>query len=726
MTVSKVQLKYDKKYITPKPSQAIFLIGAMELERREGLELPSSQSSENFETPIAVGENHDLRTINQATKEKQPQLETSLCLLFCMRGISLQLPSLALLAIVNDRVAIPPAYLSAYGAVAFLPASLKPFYAAMSRKQRHLLKNGDPKGFTNLLAILLAVNGLAYMGTAWLIPVGGVVSCFIWGFIRGMASSWPEFLLDQKLINQAQRQNQHMRDTSPPRSEDTLMPPNNDSSSYQALSALFQSQAATCRNLGSLIASLGTFAIFVSRIGHHYEAQQRPGKEDGIYRVLLLITAGINLAASIFVAMSTRDYSYVEIIDTELSSAATNADSEIQFAIHHEQQLNESTSSSVHQNYQDQFNHGCPSTSAGIPPEERDNRREVFFDEDAEEPPQRSTNEFQHYGDIALLLLLQTLLIWAAMKRPIESLGRSQGTVVWRSLACTLGLTFVIVAFVTYHRNKRDIGRADYRDSIEKKFLHLRRLGLYLILHHSVPIAGSVMYSYIYSVFSGEPVFLQGLMIIGSAVSVFANCFYSHFLAQKYHSGYKMIYLILVLTIIASLVSLLDVEVVHMANDSATSAAQLRWTVVIVKIVTYFIGYVGFMPSVVLATANVLGSEDLDSNDISTRRDNTTSTTSSSSRDQNGSKKETSEEPTIYNDDGMQYSTLVSCIDFGAQVGDWISVPIIAALGITRENNWTNLDQYIIICAAARLFSVSFLWLIRPESGDEGHQRSNE
>ena len=36
---------------------------------------------------------------------------------------------------------------------------------------------------------------------------------------------------------------------------------------------------------------------------------------------------------------------------------------------------------------------------------------------------------------------------------------------------------------------------------------------------------------------------------------------------------------------------------------------------------------------------------------------------------------------------GMQYAIFILCIDFRAQIGDWITVPIVAALGITRENH---------------------------------------
>ena len=62
----------------------------------------------------------------------------------------------------------------------------------------------------------------------------------------------------------------------------------------------------------------------------------------------------------------------------------------------------------------------------------------------------------------------------------------------------------------------------------------------------------------------------------------------------------------------------------------------------------------------------------------------------------------------------MQYASFLSCIDFGAQIGDWITVPIVASLGITRENHWDNIDKLVVICSILRMCRVIFLWLICP------------
>merc|ERR1712238_627943 len=64
---------------------------------------------------------------------------------------------------------------------------------------------------------------------------------------------------------------------------------------------------------------------------------------------------------------------------------------------------------------------------------------------------------------------------------------------------------------------------------------------------------------------------------------------------------------------------------------------------------------------------------------------------------------------------GMQYASFLSCIDFGAQIGDWISVPIIAAFGISRDNNWDGLDRFVVMCCFLRMTRILFLFLIRPK-----------
>jgi hypothetical protein len=135
---------------------------------------------------------------------------------------------------------------------------------------------------------------------------------------------------------------------------------------------------------------------------------------------------------------------------------------------------------------------------------------------------------------------------------------------------------------------------------------------------------------------------------------------------------------------------------------------------------------IGYMPSVILATANVVGSSDGKTGSMDQAREGPISRHQHHTGDGALSSEDSATSNTSYTDDeghsgvvydeGIQYATFVACVDFGAQMGDWISVPIIAADGITRANNWANLDRYIVLCALVRIASVSFLYIIRPAS----------
>jgi hypothetical protein len=258
-----------------------------------------------------------------------------------------------------------------------------------------------------------------------------------------------------------------------------------------------------------------------------------------------------------------------------------------------------------------------------------------------------------------------------------------------------------------------------------------KRLALYLMMRHTIPIAGMLMYSYIYAIFAAEPLFLQVLSIVESGVSTLAAWVYERYFSKAYHTGWKMIGLIAVLSIVSGLISLLDLSVVHGTTVGGQVTAQIRWLVLFVMVCTYFMGQIGYLPMVVLATTNVVSSDSNDASDeqpqetppdeerdggsVGLRRGSEIEMTFRA-QEQEGTTKafQQVKKTTPVYDESMQYASFLSCIDFGAQIGDWIAVPIIASLDITRENNWNNLDKFIIICALGRIASTAFLLLIRP------------
>jgi len=184
---------------------------------------------------------------------------------------------------------------------------------------------------------------------------------------------------------------------------------------------------------------------------------------------------------------------------------------------------------------------------------------------------------------------------------------------------------------------------------------------------------------------------------------------------------------------------------------------SLRCLVITVGLTKYFFAELDYMPALVLSTSNVHHSDDEDEkrwkynrvdgrnnrresvNPIGERVDEEKMSLSDDFQTRIVSSLNIdtlcNEEEGNHNDDkntisranvpmistGMQYASFLSCIDFGAQIGDWISVPIIASLGITRDNHWDHLDKLVILCSIFRMARVLFLWLICPSTTRSDH-----
>ena len=638
-----------------------------------------------------------------------PHLRRCVKLLFSLQGAAMQLPSLALMAIVNDRVAIPPAYLPAYSAVCFLPHSLKPLWAALSTlgdgstsKERHIHM---------LLGILLATNGLTYLGTALWIPVKGVFECFVWGFLRGVTDAWSQFLTDQLLIHQAQS------DSS------------SSSKSYEAVSSIFQSHAATYSSGGSLVASVVSFAIFAVRQIHNGGDGTHSPLNSAVVSALLFVSAVTCFAGSaamihqLHIAKSTPAHpneggcndTYALNSNGQQGQQQPKCTARLFATL----SILSSTNYSVapghgrHQEYEPLASADSltgttePSSSVHLP-----------LDPSLDCGPQQSQvpTTFRDKSDVACLVLLQMLLVGGAVKHSIGPLDRGGYTwaVVMTLLATCFVGSVVVSSCWTEHPRYGDgnlaIETVPMRNA--SATISARRLGLFLMLRHSVPNADFLMYSFIYDVFGKhEPILIQGLAIFQSAASLSASWVFGRFLAARFHSGWGIVGLIATLSILTSLISLLDITIVHATIGKEAVDRSLQFLVLTVGIFTSFMGQIGYMPSVILATANVVTSTDSSGTAESRTRGSDSSLELMTPRCDAGNSY-----VDAVHDEGIQYATFVACIDFGAQLGDWISVPIISALGIKRENQWANLDKLIILCATMRIASLAFLFIIRPYS----------
>lgn len=123
------------------------------------------------------------------------------------------------------------------------------------------------------------------------------------------------------------------------------------------------------------------------------------------------------------------------------------------------------------------------------------------------------------------------------------------------------------------------------------------------------------------------------------------------------------------------------------------------WLLAPIYFISGIVAEINFLPSLMLSTTNISKSQGAD-----------TDNSASQNTEAGGSPSA----PSPFADEGMQYASYISCIDFAENVGSWITVPIVSALNITRENNFANLDRLILICSSTYLVSLAYLCLIRP------------
>jgi len=65
---------------------------------------------------------------------------------------------------------------------------------------------------------------------------------------------------------------------------------------------------------------------------------------------------------------------------------------------------------------------------------------------------------------------------------------------------------------------------------------------------------------------------------------------------------------------------------------------------------------------------------------------------------------------------GVEYGTLISCIDFGDQIGAVAAGPMVAALGVSRENDWRNFGTFIILSSMFAVASIGLVKLIHKKA----------
>ncbi|KAL3939382.1 MAG: hypothetical protein SGBAC_005883 [Bacillariaceae sp.] len=537
--------------------------------------------------------------------------------LFGLNGLTLALQSLSLMFIVNTQVAMPVALLPSYGAVAFLPCSLKPIYGYLSQYGEKM----------HLFVLLLAANSLCLICTA-LIPEGGVFWAFLWGFLRGITDSWAEFILGLTLVDHAVKYSR------------------NDPKTFDLLSSQFQAEASTMRNLGTMLSSMLSVALFLGRQFYSPETEQLSGSvaKGLLYATALFQFIGALIACSFWKNMAIvpapsddSGFQPINQMDESFQQQEASATDEASSLVDEEASF--------------------PSYSSN------ESVDEEFHDEEVDPHPRSSIFNW------VLVALLQSIILCIGLKDPIIE---HTSHLIWTFSVSTISLLIVMVVITMYFH------------SLWKS---LHRVGLYLVLRHAIPSDGMVLGSFYYGVFQSAPLLMQVLSLVNRAISTLSSWSYGK-LFSKYSSDNNFLFVIAGTTLLAAIANLTNLFVF----ENVTSA-RIFWIVLAVQASTTFCKNWAFLPDVVLATKSL--------GDSVCTMDSGPTMASTVRLEKKRAMRI-----------GVEYGTLVSCIDFGDQIGAVAAGLIVAALGVSRENDWRNLGSFIVLSCIFAVASVGLIKLV--------------
>ena len=250
----------------------------------------------------------------------------------------------------------------------------------------------------------------------------------------------------------------------------------------------------------------------------------------------------------------------------------------------------------------------------------------------------------------------------------------------------------------------------------QSHLFHIKRVAVYLVSRHAIPSTSGVVGSFIYTVFRSKPFYLQCMTLLTSTSAVFASWSYGHIVSKKYAKIKEITRIIIIVTIVNSIWSLLfipfynafrysihgDKSIDDGNNNLITfdGSMTLLGFFTLFQIVGGFIEEISFLPSVVLATNSLIH---LNDNELTTNR-------RLQELDEDISQND--DDIPWYMNDGVLYGFMISCIDIGDQIGDWVAGPIVKVLNIERENYWENLNWFIVISSVCSLISLLFLRLL--------------
>jgi hypothetical protein len=457
-----------------------------------------------------------------------PTLSRPLAMLFAINGVTMALPATSLLYIVNTRVQMPLSLLPTYGAVSFLPFSLKPIYAVLSSSTMI-----GSFGRHNLISVFLLVGALSITATA---RIQGIVGCFLIAFTNCLSNAWAEFLLGLTLVDEA-----------------SCWGP-----SVGVTAAAFQSQAATHRNIGSLVAYLLVWLWMMVEGSSRgkYHVSWNGELNDRIVKELLLLTGVVYI---------------VGIVIAQIWTVGTRRGF---------------------------FQHTNKSSYRQVDNADRDEMESGITGNTVSHPTAWKRTS------VRLIVLLQITILLISLKQPLEKLTSFS---FWMILMVILATSWCFAI------------RSAARDVIEK-WPRSHRTGLYLILRHAVPSVSYIMESFMYDAFAATaPTFLTILSVWDMLVLSVASWSYGALFRNGHRDYMRMLGVIVGTTIFAAVGFFIANSLLMLLlrrDDDESERTHVSWSVLVsvlaLKSLLTLTSEWKFLPDVILATTTAYISESSD------------------------------------------------------------------------------------------------------------------
>jgi hypothetical protein len=622
------------------------------------------------------------------------------------------------------------------------------------------------------------ICGLAHLLTA-AIPQHAIYLSFALAFVRSITLAWPTFLLDLCLLDEVDNA---IISLSPSPTRGSSFPsPSPTTLSYTEIAAGFQSQAATYRSIGCVVANV--FALVIYALPNVLSTPQSENHSKisdilnhRIFQFVLLCTGMLNFSCAIiqwrYSGKSPKQHPH----QTNSSPSDNNERSINQLMLPNNAEFDTDivaaikpsmilpSYDSIEGDLMLPLNDSLLRKAGGsleldtciVDTEQlllRDSK-DTFKQNDPESihnnqsNTHTSDNYFAEISRTGLIVLLQLLAVLLTLR---QSLVRDLITkVAWTCLTSILsGLFFYCVYYQT------SIVRTHSDAVLAQQHERQLRAGLYLILRYSIPSVSYLMSSYVYTIYKDVPSALQILSLLDMCVTTIACYTYSKYLS-KYSSGKQLLRLIVTTTVLSGISLFGNVLLIRLLNPKSSTIHEqndgnnfsMTTKIIFTAIINAIIGFFNewkFFPDVVLATAvsaDCSSGTTLDSssttvstNEVSladptihhTASDDPLQPTNSKCtirlnrhEEDNtshnatcgGNSSSTLSSPKMRN---VQYGTLLSCIDFGDQIGILLAGPLIAIFHTTRNNgddHWQHLEVLQIINSILILLSAFLIFIV--------------